>query len=84
MAEENLTIIGDGEKPKHCEILKGKKEEQVVMGLKHLMALGDALLCIEYAKDTVILTDDTVKSLASLIIDKTEQVWNALEDEGLI
>jgi hypothetical protein len=79
MAKKESSIVGEKEKPNLAQILDTKREEKVVMGLKHLIALGDALLCIEYAKDSVIITEDTVKSLASLITDKAEQVWDALE-----
>jgi hypothetical protein len=46
------------------------------------MALGEALLCIEYAKDTVIIAEDTVKDIASLITDKAEEVFGAGSPTG--
>jgi hypothetical protein len=79
MAGENLTTIGGQGKPESARvILDEKREEKVVMGLKHLMALGDALLCIASAHDRVIIAQDTIPSLASLITDTSEQVWDAL------
>jgi hypothetical protein len=90
MAEENSITMVKGKEPENPKTVKfpdaldGEREEKVVMGLKYLMALSDALICIEHAKATVPIAQDTIKDLASLIGDKAEQVWDALESKNVI
>jgi hypothetical protein len=54
-------------------------EKAVVMGLKSLKALGDALTCIGVVQASVVLDDGTLEALGNLIFDKANEVCQALE-----
>ena len=54
-------------------------EQTVVMGLQALKALGDSLMAIGAAGDSVSLDDGTLRSLGVLIFDKADEVFEALK-----
>lgn len=56
-----------------------ESEKAVVMGLKSLKALGEALTCIGVAQASVALDDETLGALGNLIMDKTDEVFGALD-----
>ena len=59
------------------EKLSLESEKAVVMGLKSLKALGDALTCIGSAQTP--LDSETLGALGNLIIDKADEVYGALD-----